>query len=107
MPKVRFLQDFRGKETREVFYLKGQEVELDGGMAERLLADRRVELVAKMETPADFLEPVVFENVTDVDVHKPGGEVKIVNSYFDNTPQFEQAEEPPRPEPKPKRKGRR
>lgn len=90
--KVKFLQDFQGRETREVFYKQGQVVELEDHIAQQLLADRRVELLPKPETVKEFLEPVIFENVTDV--HKVGGEVKPV--YQDSEPQFENAAEPPK-----------
>lgn len=70
--KVKFLQDFQGKETREVFYKQGQEAELPDHLAEQLLADRRVELVnyPKPTTPEEFLKPVVFENVTGVETEE-------------------------------------
>lgn len=71
--KVKFLQDFQGRETREAFYKQGQEVELPDNMAQRLVADGR----ARVVTPA----PVQVE-------------------YHDLTPQFENAAEPPKPEPK-------
>lgn len=76
--KVKFLQDFQGRETKEVFYRQGQEAELSDSVAQRLIADRRVVLV---HAP----EPVVFENVTGVEIQ-----------YFDNEPQFENAAEPPK-----------
>ncbi len=41
MQKVKFLQDFQGRETREVFYPKDAIVELDDGMAEQLIKDGR------------------------------------------------------------------
>jgi hypothetical protein len=97
MKKVRFLQDFQGRETNEVFYKKGQEVELPDSQTQILLADRRVELVdfPQPQTAKEFLEPVVFENVTDVetetaDVFKDGGSVEVV--------------EPAKPQAEPKRK---
>lgn len=68
MQKVQFLQDFQGKETREIFYKQGQIVDFDDGMAERLIADGRAALV-----------------------------VINVGNRFDVEPQFEQAEEPPQP----------
>ena len=67
--KVKFLQDFQGSETREVFYRKGQEADLPDSIAQRLVTDRRAEQVA----------PVV--------------EVQ----YHDNEPQFENAAIPPQP----------
>jgi hypothetical protein len=54
MPKVKFLQDFQGKETREVFYKFGQEVELPDHMTAVLIADRRVELVREEDAPAYY-----------------------------------------------------
>jgi hypothetical protein len=96
--KVRFLQDFQGRETREVFYKQGQEVELPDHIAESLLADRRVELVdfPEPKTVKEFLTPVEFENVTDV-----RKEVEVENAvkpvYHDSEPQFENVAEPPKP----------
>lgn len=45
MQKVKFLQDFQGRETGENFYKQGQEVELPDNVVSVLLADGRVELV--------------------------------------------------------------
>lgn len=83
MAKVKFLQDFQGSETREVFYRKSQEVELPDSMAARLVADRRAEFVDN---------PVVLENVNEVQVE-----------YHDLEPQFENAAEPPKPKSKRKK----
>ena len=62
MPKVRFLQDFQGKETREQFHKKGEEVEIEDYLVAQLVADGRVEVVTA---------PVA-------DVHKAGGKVEVV-----------------------------
>ena len=50
--KVKFLQDFQGRETKEIFYVKGQEVELDSDIAASLLRDGFVE-------PIEVREPVI------------------------------------------------
>jgi hypothetical protein len=84
--QVKFLQDFQGRETKEVFYRSGQEVDLPDHIAQQLLADRRVELVKPAEV-------VHFENVTGVDMR-----------HLNVEPQFEQAEEPPKPKVKRGRK---
>lgn len=62
MPKIRFLQDFQGRETREQFYKKGDEVEIEDFLVDQLIADGRAEVVAA---------PVA-------DVHKQGGSVEVV-----------------------------
>lgn len=46
MPQVEFLQDFQGKETREVFYKKGQVVDLPENMLDILLREKRVKIIA-------------------------------------------------------------
>lgn len=43
--KIKFLQDFQGVETGGVFYKLGQIVDLDYGVASRLVADKRAVLV--------------------------------------------------------------
>ena len=43
--KVKFLQDFQGKETREQFYKKDAVVEIADELLDRLITDGRVELV--------------------------------------------------------------
>ena len=57
MIKVRFLTDYRGVLTREVFYTAGEVVEFDDVMAEDLLVAGRVERVVTEPTP----EPEVVE----------------------------------------------
>ncbi len=37
MLKVKFLQDFQGRETREVFYLGGETAVLENSIAQRLI----------------------------------------------------------------------
>lgn len=76
MPKVKFLRDFQGKATREVFYKKGQEVELDDSLIGAVVA----------EGAAEYVRATLIENVTGVELQ-----------YFDNEPQFENAAEPPKP----------
>jgi hypothetical protein len=56
MPKVKFLQDFQGRETGEVFYKLGQEATLPDHMTAVLIADHRAELVKEAD------KPVVFNN---------------------------------------------
>lgn len=41
MPKVKFLQDFQGAETRNAFYKKDDEVDLPDSMADVLVKDGR------------------------------------------------------------------
>lgn len=68
MPKVKFLQDFQGKETREVFYKQGQEVELPDHVVSQLVKDGRAELVKNEPlTVEEFLTPEIHENVTNVE----------------------------------------
>lgn len=43
--KVKFLRDFQGRATREVFYKKGQEVELDSSAADAVVAEGVAEYV--------------------------------------------------------------
>lgn len=45
MRKVKFLLDFQGVETNEAFYLKDAIVELEDGIAERMIKDGRAEAV--------------------------------------------------------------
>ncbi|MBA4420267.1 MAG: hypothetical protein C0391_03895 [Anaerolinea sp.] len=47
--KIVLLQDFRGVETRENFYLKGEVVEFENEAASRLIADGRAKAIT--ETP--------------------------------------------------------
>lgn len=98
MPRVRFLQDFQGKETNEIFYKLGQEVELPDHITSRLVADKRAEYVSAGDPPA-----VVLENVTNVETvvveeaaDEPAEEVDFVEVLREDF-------ESPDPEPKPKR----
>lgn len=43
--RVRFLMDFRGKLTREQFFLTGEEGEFPDQIAQTLIDDRRAEAV--------------------------------------------------------------
>lgn len=45
MVKVKFLQDFRGKLTREAFFLLGEVVEFDAAIAQALVNEKRAEFV--------------------------------------------------------------
>jgi hypothetical protein len=77
MSKVRFLQDFQGRETLNAFYSKGAEVDLPEHIAERMVQDGR----------AEYVQVEKVENV---------------GSIYDVEPQFEQ----PAP-PEPKKRGRK
>lgn len=47
--KIKFLSDFRGRETNEQFYQSGDIVDLPGDIAARLVTDgRAVEIVEKV-----------------------------------------------------------
>ena len=43
MVKVKFLQDFRGKLTKEIFYVAGTVAEFDAATAQALLDQQRAE----------------------------------------------------------------
>mgnify|MGYP001381356935 FL=1 len=43
MVKVKFLQDFRGKLTKEIFYVAGTVAEFDAATAQALLDEQRAE----------------------------------------------------------------
>jgi len=43
MVKVRFIQDFRGKLTGEIYYLAGTVAEFDAATAQTLLDEKRAE----------------------------------------------------------------
>lgn len=50
--KVKFLQDYRGKLTKEQYFTKGQEVEFEDGVATALIdAGRAEEVKAKPPKP--------------------------------------------------------
>lgn len=59
MPKVKFLQDFQGRETKEAFYHKDEVVEIADELVDRLVADKRVELVLP---PVVMASEPQFEN---------------------------------------------
>lgn len=66
MTKVKFLQDFQGVETKNVFYLKDQVVELDDETSSRVVKDGRAEYVvghgtASFENTPQFEESPAFE----------------------------------------------
>lgn len=67
--KVKFLQDFQGKETKEVFYRKDEVAEVADELIDQLLADKRVELV----------EPVI----------EMASEPQFENAYFGSQPEAE------------------
>ncbi len=45
--KIKFLVDFRGRETGERYYRAGETVELEDETAQTLVSDGRAELVVK------------------------------------------------------------
>lgn len=47
MTKVKFLRDFRGVETGEVYYKKGETGEIEDKWLERLIQDKRAVIVNK------------------------------------------------------------
>ncbi len=49
MAKVQFLQDFGGRETKELFFKKGEVWECDNETAARLVSDGRAEEVKAVE----------------------------------------------------------
>jgi hypothetical protein len=55
--RVKFIQDFQGVETGEVFYHNGQEVDLPDNQADRLLRDKRVGLLRPEEPKAEEPQP--------------------------------------------------
>ena len=64
--KIKFLQDFQGVETQGVFYRLGQVVDIDNGLAPRLIADKRAELVEVPTQPDKQIvtdETQIIENV--------------------------------------------
>jgi hypothetical protein len=57
--KVKFLQDFQGRETRNIFYLKGAEVEVETEIALQLIQDKFAVDVTPIE--AEQPEPEAAE----------------------------------------------
>lgn len=49
--KIKFIVDFRGRETNEQFYQSGQEVDLEDSIANRLVQDGRAEVIETKEEP--------------------------------------------------------
>jgi len=61
--RLKFLQDFQGRETKEIFYVKGQEVDFDAETAAVLVRDNRA---------VEVVEPIeVRQPVTEVVEDKP------------------------------------
>ncbi len=57
--RIKFLQDFQGRETKEIFYVKGQEVDFDAETAAVLVRDNRaVEVVEHIEVRQPVTEVV-------------------------------------------------
>lgn len=69
MPKIKFLQDFQGKETKEVFYKEGQEVELDENLTSVLVKEGRAEYV-KAATPIHYGAQVTDELRDDEKIYE-------------------------------------
>jgi hypothetical protein len=81
MPKVKFLQDFQGKETGEIFYKQGQVADLPDHMTAILVADRRAELVKEDDAP------IVYENVNGAQIGYADEEKsQLVSIDFTDTP---------------------
>ena len=96
MSKVRFLQDFQGKETREVFYKKDQVVEIDDNLVDRLVSDGRAERVTERHYGGQD-SPELKPRADEVIYKEVQAENAASVMYFDDEPQFENAAEPPRP----------
>lgn len=57
--RIKFLQDFQGRETKNIFYVKGQEVELDVEISDLLVRENRaVEVVEPIEVRQPVIEVV-------------------------------------------------
>ncbi len=57
--RIKFLQDFQGRETKNIFYVKGQEVELDVEISDLLVRENRaVEVVEHIEVRQPVIEVV-------------------------------------------------
>ena len=54
---VQFLVDFRGKLTREQFYLAGEQAEFDAGTAQALISEGRATAVSPAPAPAPETAP--------------------------------------------------
>jgi hypothetical protein len=67
MPKVKFLQDFQGRETSEIFYKLGQVADLPDHMTAILVADRRAELVKEDDAPV-FVDAIDM-TMTDAPIY--------------------------------------
>ena len=64
MSVVKFLQDFQGRETNEVFYRLGQEADLPDYMVSILVRDGRAELV-KATVPYPPVSDEFLNTITD------------------------------------------
>ena len=68
---IKFLQDFQGTETNNIFYLRGQVVDVPEGVASRCILDERAvraegdELQAIYEEAVTEEKPVIDEVVAD------------------------------------------
>ena len=84
MKKVKFLQDFQGVETRNVFYEKDVEIVLEDGIADRVVEDGRAVYVINVvphdniqqfenaAEPPTYAEPVVSDTEAFVKARKRG-----------------------------------
>ena len=66
--KIKFLQDFQGVETSGVFYKLNQVVDLDYGLASRLVADKRAEKVEEQNSKQ--VETVIMPEDILTEVHE-------------------------------------
>lgn len=95
--KVKFLQDFQGRETREVFYKQGEVVELGDATADLLLKYGRVELVKDAPHYGGQTDPELKPRDDEVIYKEVQADNAVKPVYHDNEPQFENAAEPPKP----------
>lgn len=70
MQKVKFLQDFQGRETKEVFYKAGQVADLSDELIDQLVKDKRVELVKIIQAP-EVKERVEVESIEYLPTSEP------------------------------------
>ncbi len=53
--RIRMLQDFRGRETNEAFYARGQVIDVEDRIAERLVSDGRAVYENSITSGAEML----------------------------------------------------
>lgn len=59
--KIKFLADFRGRETGERFFVAGEEWDCEPAEAERLILDGRAEPVIEPEPEQPEAAPVIVQ----------------------------------------------